>query len=97
MGQAKKLPISSLRQNHHAQVATSTDGQGSSASALPADPPVFTPEEEQCYQRRFENNFDIADPHYLVWLKDQHHDRFLELLSSIEPTLSAALSEKFGV
>jgi len=28
-----------------------------------------------------------------VWLKDQHHDHFLELLSSIEPTLSAALSE----
>ena len=49
----------------------------------------FTPEEEQGYQRWFENNFDITDLHYLLWLKDQHHDCFLELPSSNEPTLAA--------
>jgi len=38
------------------QVATSPDSQGSFASALPADPLLFTPEEEQRYQRQFENN-----------------------------------------
>ena len=74
------------------QVATSTDGQGSSASALPADPPAFTPEEEQHYQS-LKTILILPDPHYLLWLKDQHHECFLELSSSNEPTLTVALSE----
>jgi len=39
------------------------------------------------------NNYDIADPRYMSWLKDRHPHRFQELSSLEELSLAAAFSE----
>jgi len=58
-------------------VAVSYDGQAMSTSSNTEDlASAFTPEEKAHFERRYENNYDIADPQYMRWLKYQHPHHF---------------------
>jgi len=60
-----------------AQLAISNNGAPAEDLA-----PAFAPEEEKHFERRHENDFDVADPQYMCWLIGCHPDKFQELSSS---------------
>ena len=55
---------------------------------------VFTPEEEKRFERRYKNDFDVADPQHMCWLKGRHPDRFQELLSRVHNIVRGRVSSQ---
>ena len=55
--------------------------------------PLFSPELEKLYQKRFEERYDLQDPGYIAWLKINHP----ELNTSGSVTLSDTSSEKLSL
>ena len=55
--------------------------------------PLFSPELEKLYQKRFEEKYDLQDPDYIAWLKINHP----ELNTSGSVTLSDTSSEKLSL
>ena len=45
--------------------------------------PLFSPEQEAMYQRRYEERYDISNPSYLAWLKIYHPEAEVSGTSSI--------------
>jgi len=45
--------------------------------------PLFSPEQEALYQKRFDENYDISDPSYVAWLKINHPEAELSVASSV--------------
>ena len=52
------------------QVAISNANSGIVASTSKQLVLAFTPDEEQHFEKWYENNFDIADPQHMHWLKN---------------------------
>ena len=46
--------------------------------------PLFSPEQEAMYQRRYEERYDISDPSYIAWLKIYHPEAEVSGTSSID-------------
>ena len=51
--------------------------------------PLFSPEQEAMYQRRYEERYDISDPSYIAWLKIYHPEAEVSGTSSIDTSLSS--------
>jgi len=46
--------------------------------------PLFSPEQEALYQKRFDENYDISDPSYVAWLKINHPEAELNLVLRLQ-------------
>jgi len=51
---------------------TVASGQQVTEAVVRSDQPTFTLEQEQKYQRRYEEGFDLPDKQYEAWLKINH-------------------------
>jgi len=51
--------------------------------------PLFSPEQEALYQKRFDENYDISDPSYVAWLKINHPEAELSVASSVGTSSSS--------
>ena len=54
---------------------------------------LFTTEQEQLFKKRFEEGYDLKDPHYIAWLKINHADRCLSVDRHLSVSSTAGLSE----
>ena len=51
--------------------------------------PLFSPEQEALYQKRFDENYDISDPSYVAWLKIIHPEAELSVAASVGTSSSS--------
>lgn len=56
--------------------------------------PLFSPEQEALYQRRYEEHYDIQDPSYITWLKINHPK---DVTSPIETSSSLSSGKRDSI
>lgn len=68
-------------------------------TSQPQETPVFTKEKEELFKKRYEENFDIPDPEYVVWLKLNHPDAEVSSLetSSVSSSVKASSTDSSKV
>lgn len=60
-------------------------------------PPLFSPEKEALYTKRFEENYDISDPEYTAWLKINHPEfEVSAIYSSRSSSLASSIQHSSG-
>lgn len=55
------------------------DCSDTESSAHSSEVELFTAEQEQLFNKRFEEGYDLKDPNYIAWLKINHADRCLSV------------------
>ena len=56
--------------------------------------PLFTKEQESLYLKRYEEGYDLDDPGFVAWLKINHQDKCVSVVSAPSTSTGASSFDK---